>query len=77
MGKLMIIFTILGGWAAYRFWDGHMILALITIAVALYQLGSLDAQVGVAYGYKGRELAIMNYFTSIALIILLIISFIL
>jgi len=77
MGKIMFIFTILGGFTAYRFWGEHKILAVITIIVILYQLGSLDSNVGKPYGYKGRELAVMNYYTSIAIIILFILSFIL
>jgi len=72
----MIIFTILGGVTAYRFWGDHTILAIISIIVTLYQLGSLDAGVRARYGYKGRELPIMNYYTSIGIVILFIISFI-
>lgn len=71
----MIIFTILGGVTAYRFWGDHTILAIITIVVTLYQLGSLSADVGKNYGYKGRELPIMNYYTSIGIVILFIVSF--
>ena len=77
MGKIMFIFTILGGFTTYRFWGEHKILAVITIIVILYQLGSLDSNVGKPYGHKGRELAVMNYYTSIAIIILFILSFIL
>jgi hypothetical protein len=77
MGNIMIIFTTLGGWTAYRSWGEHTILAVITIIVVIYQLGSLSAEVGVDHGYKGRELAIMNYFTSITIVILFVISFIL
>ncbi|TSC76745.1 MAG: hypothetical protein G01um101429_1135 [Parcubacteria group bacterium Gr01-1014_29] len=74
---MMIIFTILGGWTTYRFWGEHTILAVIVIIVVIYQLSSLNSEVGVDHGYKGRELAIMNYFTSITIVILFTLSFIL
>ena len=74
MGPLMIIFTILGGVTAYRFWGEHTILAIITIIVSIYQLGSLDAKVGIQHGYKGRELPVMNYFTSLGIVVLFVLS---
>lgn len=75
MGPFMIIFTILGGITAYRFWGDYTILAIITIIISIYQLGSLDAKVGIQHGYKGRELSVINYFTSLGIVVLFIISF--
>ncbi len=75
MGPIMFIFTILGAITTYRFWGDHTFLTVISIIITVYQLSSLSSTVGLRYGYKDKEIKIMNYYTSIGILVLFILSF--
>ncbi|MGI6340813.1 MAG: hypothetical protein ACOX0B_01235 [Minisyncoccales bacterium] len=72
-----IIFTIIGAVTAWRLWESHIALAIITIIATLYQMSSLNEMRKEREGIQKEDKiqTLINMITTIIIIILFIYSF--